>query len=110
MNAGATEDDVEVLGQVAQPVRVDCVNKTDRTSPHERISHLGGPNADGSRWKLAEAAAIEGIEDGRWAFYVERPAGHKVAVVVATRVGKKYLKTEADGEQPDNLLALPECR
>jgi len=29
--------------------------------------------------------------------------------MIATRLDKKYLKTRADGEQPDNLLALPEC-
>lgn len=91
-------------------IRIDCVNKTDRTSPHERISHVGGPNVDGTRWRLTETAAIEGIETGKWTFHVERPAGHEVAVVVATRLGRKYLKTSADGEQPDNLLSLPECR
>jgi hypothetical protein len=28
---------------------------------------------------------------------------------VATRLGRKYLKTIADADQPNNLLALPEC-
>lgn len=90
-------------------IRVGCVNKTDRTNAHERIASIGGRNADGSAWKLAEAAAIQGIDTGKWAFSVERPAGHAVQVVVAFRLGKKYLKTAADGEQPDNLLALPAC-
>ena len=94
---------------MADRVRIECINKTDRTSPHERISHVGGRNADGTRWKLTEDKAIAGIESGTWAFYVERPAGHIVDVIVATRMGSKYLKTTADGEQPDNLLALPEC-
>jgi hypothetical protein len=26
-----------------------------------------------------------------------------------SRFGNKYLKTEADGEQENNLLSLPEC-
>lgn len=90
-------------------VEISCVNKTDHSNPHERISHVGGRNPDGSRWKLTETAAIEGIESGRWSFYVRGPAGRTVAVVVATRLGRKYLKTVADGERPDNLLALPEC-
>ncbi len=90
-------------------IRVDCVNKTERTNPHERISHIGGPNADNTRWKLTEEAAIAGMETGKWSFDVERPAGHTVALKVAERLGRKYLKTETDGEQPDNLLALPEC-
>jgi hypothetical protein len=26
-----------------------------------------------------------------------------------SRFGNKYLKTTSDGDQPNNLLALPEC-
>jgi hypothetical protein len=94
---------------MAQRVRVSCINKTDRTDPHQRIASIGGSNPDESAWKLWESAAIDGTESGKWSFFVERPPGHAVDVVVATRLGVKYLKTTADGEQPDNLLALPEC-
>ena len=31
-------------------------------------------------------------------------------VVAVSRFGHSYLKTQADGEVPDNLLSLPECR
>lgn len=94
---------------MATRVRVSCINKTNRSDPHERISHIGGKNRDGTLWKLPESQAIRDIKDDRWAFYVERPPGHRVDVVVATRLGREYLKTTADGERPDNLLALPEC-
>ena len=90
-------------------IRVDCVNKTDRYNPHERIRNIGGRNADSSRWKLSQEDAIAGIESGKWDFYVS-VNGQAVAVIVATsRLGYKYLKTVADGEQPNNLLSLPEC-
>lgn len=89
--------------------RVRCINKTQRSDPHERISHIGGVSSDGSPWGLAEDAAIAGIESGKWAFYVERPRGDRVDVIVASRLGRKYLKTTADGDQPNNLLSLPEC-
>jgi hypothetical protein len=89
--------------------QVLCVNKSDRTNPHERITHIGGKNGDGTRWRLTQQDAIAGIENGKWSFYVNR-GGYSVNVVVTTsRYGHKYLKTEADGEQPNNLLALPEC-
>jgi len=94
---------------MAQQVQVRCINKTNRSDAHERIHNIGGVNGDGARWKLTEGEAIKGIKEGKWSFYVERPVGHRVWVLVATRLGKEYLKTEADGEQPDNLLALPEC-
>jgi hypothetical protein len=87
-----------------------CINKSDRTNPHERITHIGGRNSDGTVWKITQQAALEGIENGKWSFYVSR-GGRTVSVMVSTsRYGHKYLKTENDGEQPDNLLSLPECR
>jgi hypothetical protein len=90
-------------------VEVKCINKSDRFSPHERITNIGGVNPDGTRWKLSQADAIAGVESGKWSFYVAQGL-HAVRVVVAiSRFGYKYLKTDADGEQPDNLLSLPEC-
>jgi hypothetical protein len=94
---------------MAQDVRITCINKSDRLNPHERIQSIGGVNFDNTRWKLSLAAAIEGVESGRWRFWVH-VSGESVWVVVATSAyGHKYLKTVADGFQPDNLLSLPEC-
>jgi hypothetical protein len=59
---------------------------------------------------ITQDEAIRGIERGEWNFYVSR-GGRTVNVIVAvSRWNHKYIKTEADGEQPDNLLSLPECR
>jgi hypothetical protein len=93
---------------MASSVQVSCINKRDRQSPHERISHIGGTNPNGSAWKLSEDDAIAGIKAGTWSFFVN-VRSQRVAVIIAKHLGREYLKTEADGVEPNNLLSLPEC-
>lgn len=93
---------------MATNVQVQCIKKTNRTDPHERIHGIGGVNSDGSRWYLPLNDAIAGIEAGKWSFYTS-VGGKSVWVIIANHNGHKYLKTEADGIHPNNLLSLPEC-
>jgi hypothetical protein len=89
---------------MAQELEIKCINKSDRYSAHERIKSIGGPG-----WKLTVPEAIAGIKSGKWRFYVNQ-VGRKVWVIIAvSAAGNEYLKTENDGEQPNNLLSLPEC-
>jgi len=89
---------------MAESRQVTCINTSDRKSAHERIRRIGGRG-----WTMSQDEAIQEIESGRISFYVS-VGGRTVAVVVAkSQYGNKYLKTEADGDQPDNLLSLPEC-
>ncbi|HUX20969.1 MAG TPA: DUF3892 domain-containing protein [Spirochaetia bacterium] len=95
---------------MAHRYQVLCINKSDRPNAHERLVAIGGITGTGSRWLLSQEQAIEEIEHGRMSFFVPR-FGKEVSVLVTVSPnGKKLLKTEADGEQPDNLLSLPECR
>jgi hypothetical protein len=87
---------------------IECVNKSDRFNPHERIKNVGGTAGGG--WQMSEAQAIACIEKDGWRFYTD-VKGKKVWVIVAiSQWGHKYLKTEADGVGENNLLSLPECR
>jgi hypothetical protein len=93
---------------MATRVEIRCINKSDHDDPHDRILNVGGVNADGTRWKLSQTEAIHSIVNDTYLFYVKR-GGKIVYVVIASHSGWKYLKTTADGDQPDHLLSLPEC-
>jgi hypothetical protein len=91
-------------------LEVTCVNKTDRYDPHDRIKMIGGINADGRCWRETQERVIALIESGQCEFFVRVDWREVRLVVAVSRYGNKYLKTEADSEQPNNLLSLPECR
>lgn len=93
---------------MAISVQVMCINKSDRQARHERIQNIGGTNPDGTRWKMPESKAISDIEAGKYAFYT-RGGGETANVIIATHLGRKYLKTDRDSTTKDNLLSLPEC-
>jgi hypothetical protein len=95
---------------MAASYEIKCINKSDHMNPHESITAIGGVNADGSVWKLSQEQAISGIEQGKWSFFVENQNRAVEVIVAVSRLGNKYLKTSADGEQSNNLLSLYECR
>lgn len=87
--------------------QIKCISKSDRQNPHERITHVGGYTD--KQWKITQEQAVAYIEADEWAFWVS-VGGKSVWVVVAkSRFGNKYLKTQDDGLDQNNLLSLPEC-
>lgn len=88
---------------------ISCVQKTNRYDPHEAIEAVGGV-ANGTRWKISQQDAVTHILQGSWSFYVRDARGKEVGVIVAkSRWGHNYIKTEADGDMPNNLLSLVSC-
>ena|ERR1700682_2524022 len=97
---------------MAENVQVSCIKKRgDHFNPHERIEGLGGVHGN-KRWYMPEDDIIAELEKPdatrRWNFYTS-VNGKSAWVVVAVHERRKYLKTEADGYAPNNLLNLPEC-
>lgn len=89
---------------------IRCIVKNDRQSPYEAIEQVGGTNSDGSRWKQSQKQTVQEIDSGEWEYYAEGGNVRRVKVITATsRFGHRYIKTEADGEEPNNLLSLPTC-
>lgn len=91
---------------MATRYRVSCTQKHEK---HEHIVALGCYNPSNTFHKFTEPEVIERIERHGDTFYTERPGGHVAEVIVVEIDGKKYLKTKADGERPNNLDWLPDC-
>lgn len=88
--------------------QVTCINKPDRFSSHDHITHIGNIQAN---WKITRESAIDRIDSGQDSFYtVDARTGNQVQIGVVRETGKlPYLRTHADGKWNDNLLALAEC-
>lgn len=91
--------------------QVTCTKK-DGADPDRRIDGIGGStgSAAGGPWYLKIDAAIAGIENGTYEFWVS--VGDRsvwVIVKVHPTSGRKYLTTEGDGFPPNSLLSLPNC-
>jgi hypothetical protein len=87
-------------------VVVTCINKEPRDNPHEGITHLGGPG--GSGWKWTRQQVIESINAKSNTFHTQ-VGGKRAYIGVVQGPHGPYLRTHADGQWNDNLLALPEC-
>lgn len=84
-------------------LQVTC-HVPDGSDADQRIDAIGGT------WgKHLIDEAIRNIETGAHSYWTYA-ANARADVVVAKRPsGRKYLKTTADGVEPNNLLALPRC-
>lgn len=88
--------------------QVSCITKrSGHYNPHEQIQSIGGVSG-GFRWSDTESVAISNVKRDLSSYYV-RVGGHTVWLIVAVHAGREYLKTQADGYEPNNLLSLPEC-
>lgn len=118
---------------MATRLLIDCVEKDDRLGPYERVLGVGGPNLPGvdppdasrlvaalqrrgvsirdrPRWRLPVDAAIEGMLEGRWTFFIQGVYDTVNLQVARSPSGLLYLRTETEQDTPDELMFLPHCR
>jgi hypothetical protein len=82
-----------------------CINKHDRNSRREVITHLGNAAAECS-WTREKM--IRSIEENTNTFYT-LVDGNRGNIGVVHGGNGKFLRTYSDGNWNDNLLSLPEC-
>jgi len=92
-----------------QEFEVNCINKPNRQSSHEHITHIGNANTN---WRITRESAIQRIDGKAEQYYtLDKTTGKRVYIGVVRNDGGKapYLRTHADGKWNDNLLAQQEC-
>jgi hypothetical protein len=87
---------------------VTCINKPHRENIHEHITHIGNVK---DAWRMTRELAISQIESKQNQFYTtDRQTGKRSPIGVVRETGKApYLRSYADGEWNNNLLAQQEC-
>lgn len=92
-------------------VRVRCIKKAsgDHENPYVAISTIGWQNpATGESGRSTRLEMYDWVVKGGHA-YVEA-SGYQARLVDAiSPSGNKYVRTQSDSTQADNLLKLPEC-
>jgi hypothetical protein len=95
---------------MARYLHIRSIVKTEQTDALQRIKAVCGLTPEGSHWTLTHEDAVSQVENGICRFYIERPGDKRYDVIVAMDVrAHKYLKTNADRDQPEELLFLPDC-
>ena len=79
---------------------------SDNNDEDRRIQKIGGTG-----WIQSLDSAIESIEDETFSYYVmDKDTEKRLEIIIAERNNRKYLKTETDGVEPNNLLELDVCK
>ena len=92
-------------------VRITCINKDGgyHENPYVAISHLNWVNESGKVGRSTREAMYVFVEEQGGHAYVQSGGSRaRLAGAVSPR-GTRYVKTEANSVEHDNLLKLPEC-
>lgn len=94
-------------------VQIVCIKKDggNHPNPHEGITDFGWMNEETRAKSMSTCMQmVEFIEKQGGRAYVKDQLGNIAYIgIVTSALGRKYLRTYADGTWTDNLLSLPEC-
>ena len=93
-------------------IRVICINKDagDHENPFVAITGMGWvDDQSGERGWSTRLQMYEFVEASGHA-YVQGPISRARLIAEVSARGTKYVRTEANSTETDNLLKLPECR
>lgn len=58
-------------------------------SVNSPVEYIGGYNSDGTQWKVSLEKAIDGIERGKWGFYIKANDSYYNIIVISQEFEKK---------------------
>jgi hypothetical protein len=95
------------------PSQITCVTKlrTSQLPPessHEAIWRVGGVRIDGERFNISRQQCAEDILDEVQSYCV-LVYGVQMSVTAYEKNGEKFIKTQPNKDQVDNLLSLGPC-
>jgi len=87
-------------------LQVKWVDRAEEGEPHQRIRLIGGDSRR-LQWQHTQEQAIESIEQGLFAYYVEKDAHPMKLDIGLTADGKKYLIIQVGDGRSQLPLDLP---
>jgi len=88
--------------------QIDCVCTEPDPLGRRLITHVGGPQASGGRWKLSVDETIRALQTG--SIYFVTFEAESYIVTVGTGPGaRRFLRTALGEADSSMLLRLPEC-
>jgi len=90
-------------------IRITHIRKPDRDSRYEAISHYGTHDTQSGNFQTFEREwFIHWLEDNKTYAYVSED-GDKAVCDIKNNGNIRFLQTQADASEANNLLSLPPC-
>jgi hypothetical protein len=70
------------------------------------ITHVGGRNPSGEVWSLKSQEVIEGIQSGKWEFFMNLGRNSYSVILSETATG---FELRTAGTEKNLILELPDC-